>query len=306
MSGSITDPGKLSGKFSDVFLADRWFSLDHPISLSTEGITATALAESIKKVLVVEGGAIPPACQPVPPAKPVPPKPAARITFFNRVRPVAPTQVGPLVLPEAPVPLHFLTHCKNGVIAAIFVVAGIFAGTYYFLADATAMFARRYAMAALEFFEDWIDFFEFGLSPEDAERVASVLTIIAPLAIITFAAVPFEARKRNAMNADDHAKTVEAKSQQHAKALQKYDAAQKQYTDDTRREVEQHNEVQEDAARFARDQITYHRELDTYTATLGVNERRYAEERARVERARLMLWDRMRVCMRCGTAYLAP
>lgn len=112
LTGSMTDPGKLSGRLSDLFLSDRWFSFKHPISLEAEGITFTAFAESVKSVLVVEGQKILGAVRPKDPPEPKKPAAAQSIGWFNKVRagsepirPAAPTEP---VIPSPPVPVYWI------------------------------------------------------------------------------------------------------------------------------------------------------------------------------------------------------
>lgn len=317
VSGTLTDPGRLSGRLSDVLLSDRWFSFDHPIALETEGVTLTAFADSIKKVLVAEGRRIPEAVRPTDPPAPKRPAPAQRVTFFNKVRPgPLPTQPNPPeqpVLPNPPAERHWLLHWWKSVLGYLFTMLFFFFLGVFFLSDHLVEQVGQLFSGMIDPLIARSGLLSSGLSPKTLQRVAVALLLITPFGAIAFIRLPFKARKRNAVLADEHARKIGKINAGYADALkafehakEKYRLAQQHYLLTTQKEVEQQAAAAKDADRYRRELENYEVELAAYSALVAKNKQTFAEEVGRVERARALLWDRVRICMRCGTGYLGP
>jgi hypothetical protein len=313
VSGALTDPGFFSGRVSDIFLSDRWFSFDHPIALETEGVTLTAFAESIKKVLVVEGRRIPEAIRPKDPLRPESPAPLQTINFLNRVRPgskpLPPTYP---ILPDPPVPMHWLRHFFNLLLRTLITIPLAFLAFLvgsYFLPDTYVMaFVENPSMTVFGIPMSWIiDRSGLGhLGPISEDTIRRAIALIGVMALFSASLIgmPFEAFKRNERLANQHYKKVEALKGAYGKALYAYDVANHKYLTDLAKESRQKIEVSEDVERFERDKMKYEAELKIYNSQLEENKSEYLNEVGRVERARSVLWDQMRVCIRCGNAYL--
>jgi hypothetical protein len=93
LEGSVRDKGMFGGGVRSFLLSDRWFSRDYALKADIHFDTMTALAESIRTLLVAQGELR---------AFPSRPTPKKTIGIFERVRPVKPTYPELPPLPAAP------------------------------------------------------------------------------------------------------------------------------------------------------------------------------------------------------------
>ena len=89
-------------------------------------------------------------------------------------------------------------------------------------------------------------------------------------------------------------------------ALERFEKERSQYFENMEKAEKQKQDVAVDAGRYEKELEIYKIEAEAYKLAKEENQRSYNGEIYRVERARSLLWDRMRVCTRCGNAYLGP
>lgn len=286
LTGSMTDPGKLSGHISDIFLSDRWFSFNHPIALESEGVTFTAFAESIKAVLVVEGRKIPDAVRPANPPTPKEPVAARFFGIFEKVytepMPVLPKPS----LPSPPVPVHWIKRLLFTYVTMPLVLPlAYFGTTFAFDDEAIARINEKLALVSNPL-RDVLSLDGFGIDSLTSGRILVTLMICLPVMLYFLADYTWNVRGINDLKQAAYEGRISAIKAAHAKAS-------KQREDDA-----------VDAVRHAKELEVYQHEMKKYKLAMAENQRAYNQELYRVERARSLLWDRVRVCTRCANAYL--
>lgn len=320
LTGSMTDPGKLSGRLSDLFLSDRWFSFKHPISLESEGITFTAFAESVKAVLVVEGQKIPDAVRPKDPPQPKKPAAAQSIGWFNKVRPgsepVRPTAPTEPVFPSPPVPVYwmkrlFLNYVWMFMSTLILLPIGYFSS--FFFDDARIARINDVFSFAINPLRDVLPLEELHLDQAVTGRILLVIMTSIPILVWLIIEYAWKARGVNDSLQLAYEKRVEAIRDAHKQAekdfeiaLERFEKERSQYFVNIEKAEKQKQDVAIDAGRYEKELEIYNSQMEAYRLAKEENQRLYNGEIYRVERARSLLWDRMRVCTRCGNAYLGP
>jgi hypothetical protein len=317
----MTDPGRLSGRLSDLFLSDRWFSFKHPISLESEGVTFTAFAESVKSVLVVEGQKIPEAVRSKDPPEPKKPAAAQSIGWFNKVRPgsepVSPKAPTEPDFPSPPVPVYWIKRLiLNYVWIVVCCLVGLpiaYFGSTFFIDDAGIARSNEFLSFAIKPLRDVLPLQKLHLDQAVSSRLLFIITCCIPISMWRLIECTWKARGVNYSLQVDYEKKVEAIKEAHVRAQKDFETALMQFEKDRSQYFEnivkaekQKQDVTIDAGRYEKELEIYKSQMEAYRLAKEENQRVYDGEIYRIERARSLLWDRMRVCTRCGNAYLGP
>lgn len=321
LTGSLTDPGKLSGRLSDVFLSDRWFSFKHPISLESEGVTFTAFAESVKSVLVAEGQKIPEAVRPKDPPEPKKPAAAQSIGWFNKVRPgpepVRPKAPPEPVFPSPPVPVYWIKRLILNyvwiVVCCLVVLPIAYFGSTFFIDDAGIARSNDFLSIAIDPLRDLLPLQKLHLDQAMSNRILFIVICCIPIAMWLLIECTWKARGVNDSLKVAYEKRVEAIRDAHKQAekdyeknLVRFEKERAQYFENMGKAEKQKEDVAVDAIRYEREKEIYDRQVEEHEIIKRENHMAYMRELVRVDNARSALWDRMRVCTRCGKAYLGP
>lgn len=321
LTGSMTDPGKLSGRLSDLFLSDRWFSFKHPISLEAEGVTFTAFAESVKSVLVVEGQKIPEAVRPKDPPEPKKPAAAQSIGWFNKVRPgsepVPPKAPTEPVLPSPPVPVYWMKRLLLNYVwivlcSLIVLPIGYFGSSFFIDGEGIARINDVFSVA-INPLRDVLPLQKLHLDQAVSGRILFMIMASFPIMMWLLIECTWKARGVNDSLQVAYERRVEAIRDAHKQAekdfetsLLRFEKERSQYFENIEKAEKQRQDVAIDAGRYEKEMEIYKSQMEAYKLAKEENQRAYNGEIYRVERARSLLWDRMRVCTRCGNAYLGP
>jgi hypothetical protein len=97
LEGSVRDKGTFGGGARSFLLSDRWFSRDHALGAEIKLVSITALAESVKQLMVAQAESM---------SIPSRPDPAKTTSMWDKVRPsdpgTRPVPPEPLLQPPAP------------------------------------------------------------------------------------------------------------------------------------------------------------------------------------------------------------
>jgi hypothetical protein len=290
LTGAMADPGKLSGRLSDIFLSDRWFSFEHPIALESEGVTFTAFAESIKAVLVVEGRRIPDAVRPADPPTPKEPVSASFFGIFEKVYTEPMPEPPKLSLPSPPVPVHWIkrllsTYATMLLLTPLLLSFAYWGSTFVFDDGAIARLNEKFALVSNPL-RDVLSLDDFGLDSFTSGRILVTLMMCLPVMLYYLADYTWGVRGINDLKQAAYEGRISALKAAHAKAS---------------KQTEDHAV---DAVRHKKELEVYQDEMEKYKLATVANQLAHKEELYRVERARSLLWDRVRVCTRCANAYL--
>lgn len=301
----MTDPGRFSGKLSDVFLSDRWFSWEHPIDLNMEMQTSTALAETVKQLMVDEGSKKPfpqELVLPVEPSMPVQPK---TYGFFTRARPREPNLPSePLHLDE-PESKSWAYHFLDGLIWDVGRSVLLIGGLVIFFPKSLSI--AEYLPWLQEFFRKALtpDFFAFWGSTEAGKlELINLATLATPVLALAIGSSLFRAFSKNTLMREAFEKKAKKSEAKYNKSLESYHSQMEAFNIEKSKLEMQEREEQEDQRRFEVDQKKYDIEMLEHKAICKNLRDAYASEKAKVFGFRKALWKSARVCTRCGTAYL--
>jgi Skp family chaperone for outer membrane proteins len=292
MSGSMTDPGRLSGNMSDFFLSDRWFSFKHPLELNTEGIAQTALSTSIKDLLCSEGKLIKPAVKGIPPAKPPDIRLPMALSFLERSFLERNHAEGEFEAPPAPAFPSLGRFLRNWFFIRFafvcFLMAILFVLSDPFLISVAQRFAGSQFYLVLSFVA------RLGASEQFSQSASAIILAIAPIIVLLSIDLPLDLMRRKKVWEAAYEKKVSRLSAVHEALSEKRSML-----------LEKSKDVDLDLNRYKVEKAAHEKQMEEYRRKVSEAEAQYAQECNRVAEERLALWDRTRVCMRCGTAYLS-
>lgn len=334
LSGGIVEKGRLRGSAKDFLLANRWFSYDSPLDADFDTTSTTALVDEIRKVLVTEGQKRPMPDAPKEPEKQNPP-PEPRTLARDRGKPftVAPSATSiPKAphQPEDPVArlggfesrswlANFTNHLSSSVlivgvilIALAFLLPETFGRTvrytletYGFVADGTQGFEdiESHLEVHLPVLSTWIAKQEYGYPVQFSIGSLFMLLTLVTLRMVIFLPKSVSVEKKRREKYDGRLLEAEAKREkllkEHEYRLQKH-----------------HNHLksrEDDIAQFQLEKQEYATALTNYENYQNAKMKRYLREVERyeaevtnVEAYRSELWDRARMCTRCGNSYMGP
>jgi hypothetical protein len=247
-SGTITNPGLLSGGARTFLLADRWFSWEHQLDADVQFTTRTGLVDEVKRMLVERAAVFPT------PVLPVAPK---RISALDRITPSKPTKPKRPAPPTLPTPRSWFYHFARSV-GKLFLytfLVGIAVGVL-----ATGLFAA-YLFLAL-----------------------GLLVIGIPVSFFR----AFSGNKRAILS-------YEKAQSAHETALVKYQQARVAFREEVRKFRDECDKAERQEQRQRALVQRYETQMVEYNSRMH-----------QLQEFRESLWERARMCMRCGTAYLSP
>lgn len=332
LSGEIVEKGRLTGSPRDLFLADRWFSYESPLDASYSSSTTSSLVDAIKDMLVEEAETrpmpSPPELLPIP-AEPKEPKVLARDQgkFFaqnpNDVKrptpPSLPADMGtntiapkPLTVKEAiranlyksyvifGVVSLALTYTNPGFIASIRNTAGAIFNVYpNAVADNVYVPFQIQIPPMIELFNS------LQLSEQGTKYFhTAIFLFIFSLLILTKSVITAKS-------------TIIKKQKVNQQKLEKMHSRQKEiqekYEQDYKKYEEKLESWNKDIAQFKVEREEYEKLRAQYPLELSrinrENKKRQSNYDAAVTQInafRAELWDRARLCTRCGHVYLGP
>lgn len=315
----ITEPTAFSGGIRNLLLSDRWFSWDTPLEADIGLMSTTGLVEEVKRLMVANSPKLhvsrtrpsqpkranPPERPKSPerPESPEKPESPNKTGFFDRITPVKPTLPVEPKKPEMPKkPLY------EFLFPSIIIIFMVVIMIIYITITNNAI--------------------EFLLSY--AEHFALV-TILAIFILSFYEIMKFKKEYKDKLIAHTYAmKEHQSKCEKYEKDLQLYKL------DCTKAELQEKNEKEEVAryeiqlakykkkladfeAEYEKElslyeaeydkelalyEAKYEKQLAEYNKQLAEYEAEYEAEKNNVMKARELLWEKARICMRCGTAYL--
>ncbi|MCI5041373.1 MAG: hypothetical protein MRY81_17025 [Donghicola eburneus] len=305
-SGSITDPGRFSGKLSDFFLSDRWFSWDHPIEMDMELQTTSALVESVKQLMVTEGALKPMPKEPVRPKSPQSPASPKSYGFFTKARPQEPTDEpeDPAFI-EPPQLKSWFAHYRGSILTDLILSFAIVAVWTYFFPQTVRLAEYLPWLSALVGQVLPAGFTELlGISAEGHAIIINKLTFVALLMAIGTASSLYGSFSKNDQLMKAHEKKLKRVKSGHQKALARHQESLERYKAECAKKLQQEQDEKEDQARYEKETAEYEVALLEYKAECKKQDEEFRREKAAVRRYRELLWMRARICTRCGTAYL--
>jgi hypothetical protein len=333
LDGELVEKGAFhGGGVRDFLLSDRWFSYESPLSAQFSSTTVSVLVDEIKALMVKAG-----AQRPMPPApsepshliKPQEPTKLARDkgNFFasnpeNVKQPVAPTPPeNPADAIEAFENRTWWKNLENWAFSRWFLNITIFGLAIYFFPDTFSPIIKYVALffglvsqnhsfsegislpvyLHIPIFSDFIQQLElnnkfiFGISFILFSILVSFLQVIFKLPFIG----RIENRRREKY--DEKLKSIK---EDHAKNLNQHEVKLKNHKDKLA-------EWNSDIAEFKAEKSAYNQQLAAYENEMKLAnadfQRRiedYEAQVAEVRSFRSELWNRARMCTRCGAVYL--
>jgi len=265
-TASAKNAGKLYGAISEALLSDRWFSWDHPIAADIGLSTNTGLVQEIKRFMVEYGPAV------QMPSPPTEPKPSTSITdipeCIGERSPFSPA-------PTEPTPSGIMEETvvqretgKSSVRSRIARFLMVTVPSLVVLIGANAFFGNE---------------------------ILVVLPLIIVFSLIVMI-VTFKAQNRITKLAEDEDDLENRENR--PETLDPYT----QDIEKSREETERFRIRYEESERELREYTRLLKEAAIYERQLA----EYEIKKLSVLKTRELLWERTRLCTRCGTAYLGP
>lgn len=282
VSGTSKDPGMFSGGMRNFLLSDRWFSWDHQINMEV-GLTQTSgLVDEVKRIMVENGEQVAMPEKPVLPEEPS--KPIAPFSLFKTklVKPEKPTLKRPVEPIYKSWHLHFLDGIKDNSVK-------LFRYWIYFYLAAAFMAS----LITQEIYRS----FTLGF------QVTGVLFLS-----LFLLSVPYFFISSIGKN-----KSLKKKYQSDLKSFQdpdscykfryandKYEKSLVAYNVSLEKEKKKNADQEILNKQYESELASYQFDLDRYNLDLE----KYNSDVKQVELLRENLWNRARICMRCGSGYL--
>ncbi|MFP7675721.1 hypothetical protein ACG74X_20505 [Marivita sp. S0852] len=333
LQGEIVEKGTFhGGGVRDFLLSDRWFSYESPLSAEFSSTTTSVLVDEIKALMVTEG-----AKRPMPPTPSQPsdlnmPKEPTKLSrdrgnFFA----INPEKVKKPVAPNPPdnptedieefesrswgqnfenwalrafilnaiifsIAIYLFPGIMSPAIEYIALLFGIVPSTHSFSDDINLSFYLH-----IPILSDWLQ--QLQLSDSVTKGVASIIFLILFLISRSIGKLPFVSGIEKSRRKKYDAK-LRSLEETYAKSLEKHEIEMRAYRD----KLSQWNA---DIAQFQAEKSAYSQQLTAYENEMKLKnadfQRRmedYEAEVAEVRSFRSELWDRARMCTRCGTVYL--
>ena len=334
LEGELVEKGALRGSVRDFLLSDRWFSYESPITAEFASITTSVLVDEVKALLVSEGAARP---MPLPPEKPVFPQEPTVPTKLARdqgkffagdptkiAKPKPPKEPEDAVKPLGEFePNTWWKNFKDQVYWSIIFVAILMTGYSYFMPESMTYLKKNVAVAlefvpqdhpfsqdvevsidvSIPFLSEWIR--SHDLSEKTIKVISYLFMFLVLLAIRMAGALLTTGSKEKIRRKKWEEKLSKAGTSQ-KEAQEKYEVKLEEYRDKV-------SQWSGDIEQFEREREVYQQQLIAYQnqmrAANAIYERKltdYDSEVAEVDSFRNELWERTRMCTRCGTSYLGP
>jgi hypothetical protein len=257
---------KLYGGIREALLSDRWFSWDHPIEADIGLSANTGLVQEVKRFMVEYGPAVQ---MPSPPAEPVPS--TSMTDMSESIEQRSPFAQAPMEPTPSGIMEETVVQRETG-------------------NSSVSSMLVRFLMVTVPLMVGLIcanAFFGYD--------ILAVLPVLLFFPLIMIIAT-FKTRNRTTTLAED---------EDGFKDREKRPVTIEHYTKDIEKS-------REETERFRIRYEEFERKLREYTRLLNeaaIYERQLAEyeiQKISVLKARELLWERTRLCTRCGTAYLGP
>ena len=302
LEGVITDPGYFAGGFKNFLASDKWFSYDHPLEAGIGLTSTTGLVEEIKRLLVDQSPKVAVPTLPTTTMPTMPVKSRVLSSSFDRVsipaKPTAPPAEPPI--PTKPLPPElkpWYRYIYKSILAALLLWCGL--GLMFTL------------------FLNALDLRLIGLDSVALQAFGG-LQILLFLLTASVVSLPFfvvSSVNENRKLKKQYEETLQLYPDQVNLAIAKYRSDLERYEVDFKfyeaqrakaaiRDEEIKREIAIHEKQFADE---YEKQMAEYEQELVVAEKQLAEYelgKNKVLMERGLLWERARVCTRCGTAYL--
>ena len=269
---TVTNAGKLCGSVRDLLLSDRWFSWDYPIEADLGLLSSTGLLQDVKRFMVEYG---PEVQMPSPPPEPeltTSIKDAWKEVqeYPSHLLPLAPKEPTPSEIVEKPEETGKSTARSMPGQLLIIIVLSMAS-----LLGANALFGN------------------------DILAVLSAFIIF--LSFIIFATFKIQNRKAKIAKYEDKLEDIENCPE----SLEQYEKDRERVQKEVERFRIRYEESERNLSEYKK-LIEEKRRAEQETAIYKKQLAEYEIKKLDVLKTRELLWERVRLCMRCGTAYLGP
>lgn len=333
LEGELVEKGAFhGGGVRDFLLSDRWFSYESPLSAQFSSTTTSVLVDEIKALMVTEGAQRPMPPTPAEPPQLIKPQEPTKLSrdrgnFFasspeNVKKPVEPTP------PEDPTDAieafenrtwwqnfknwTFWTWLSNTIILslAIYIFPDTISPTLKYVALLFGFVPQAHA------FSDSINlnfYFHIPILSDLLQQIAPSNKIIAGISLLFLSIVllfvqviiklPFVA-KIEQRRQKEYGEKIQSLQAERTKSVKRYETEMEKYKDKL---LEWSSDIED----FKAEKSAYKQQLESYKIEMKLAnadfQRRmedYEAQVAEVRSFRSELWDRARMCTRCGNVYL--